>query len=120
MTSFADSEKRLNAALSRIDNALDRCLAHASGAGLPEAAPDDAALQELRALNASLTQRLAEAEAALAALAAERAAEVAALDEIMDELETMIARGPQSSDAPYAEDVAPGPGEVVAFDKSEG
>ena len=49
-----------------------------------------------------------------------RAAEIAALDDIMTGLEQLIARAPRASDAPYAENVAPMPGEVVAFDKSEG
>ena len=126
MTSFADSEKRLIAALGRIDRALDR--------DAPENAGDDS----LRAENAALKQRLAELEAELtaarrntapadAALQSEldlmrstRAAEIAALDDIMSGLELLIARAPRASDAPYAEDVAPALGEVVAFDKSEG
>ena len=132
MTSFADSEKRLIAALRRIDQALDR--------DAPAAiAPDAAELQALRAENAALKRSLAEAERELAratsqinasgevALQAEldqmritRAAEIEALDEIMAGLELLIARAPRASDAPYAENVAPAPGEVVAFDKSEG
>ena len=125
MTSFADSEKRLIAALGRIDDALDRGAAAVSAQG------------ELRAENAALKQRLAALEAELAAarngrapdadlqseldlMRTTRAAEIAALDDIMTGLEQLIARAPRASDAPYAENVAPMPGEVVAFDKSEG
>lgn len=131
MTSFADSEKRLIAALGRIDQALDR----STPAG---ARTDDSELEALRAENAALKQRLSEAEGQLAAhakgangaegalqseldrLRATRSAEIAALDEIMSGLELLIARAPRASDAPYAENVAPASGEVVAFDKSEG
>lgn len=131
MTSFADSEKRLIAALGRIDQALER--GSSAGAGA-----DDAELEALRAENAALKLRLSEAEARLAArangvdkaegaaqseldrLRATRSAEIAALDEIMSGLELLIARAPRASDAPYAENVAPASGEVVAFDKSEG
>lgn len=130
MTSFADSEKRLIAALGRIDRALDRDT------------PENAADADLRAENAALKQRLATLEAELAAarrttapadaelqselqseldlMRSTRAAEIAALDDIMSGLELLIARAPRASDAPYAEDVAPASGEVVAFDKSEG
>ena len=126
MTSFADSEKRLIAALGRIDRALDRDT------------PENAADADLRAENAALKQRLATLEAELAAarrttapadaelqseldlMRSTRAAEIAALDDIMSGLELLIARVPRASDAPYAEDVAPASGEVVAFDKSEG
>ena len=125
MTSFADSEKRLIAALGRIDDALDRGAAAVSAQG------------ELRAENAALKQRVAALEAELAAarngrapdadlqseldlMRTTRAAEIAALDDIMTGLEQLIARAPRASDAPYAENVAPMPGEVVAFDKSEG
>ncbi|MBA4490365.1 hypothetical protein [Paracoccus sp. S1E-3] len=129
MTSFADSEKRLIAALGRIDQALDRAAPAA-----------DAELAALRAENAALKRSLADVEAQLArtethvaatqgdaAIRAEldllrstRAAEIAALDDIMSGLEQLIARAPRASDAPYAEDVTPAPGDVVAFDKSEG
>lgn len=128
MTSFADSEKRLIAALARIDQALDR------------ETPVDARLEALHAENAALKRSLTEAEAQLArvttqpaaaasdsALQAEldamrvaRAAEIEALDDIMSGLELLIARAPRASDAPYVENVAPASGEVVAFDKSEG
>ena len=125
MTSFADSEKRLIAALGRIDDALDRGAAAVS------------AQDQLRAENAALKQRVAALEAELATarngrapdadlqseldlMRTTRAAEIAALDDIMTGLEQLIARAPRASDAPYAENVAPMPGEVVAFDKSEG
>ncbi len=144
MTSFADSEKRLNAALSRIDKALDFRLARDAGNQPEGAGGDSTELAALQAENTTLTERLAKAEAELAemrvkaataegqasaesqlqgeldALKAERAAETAALDEILEELATMIASAPQAEDAPFAEDVSPVPGEVVAFDKSEG
>lgn len=136
MTSFADSEKRLIAALGRIDQALDR--GTPAGAHTDGVRTDDAELEALRAENAALKQRLSEAEGQLAAhakgangaegalqseldrLRATRSAEIAALDEIMSGLELLIARAPRASDAPYAENVAPASGEVVAFDKSEG
>ena len=128
MTSFADSEKRLIAALNRIELSLDRD------------PPADAGLEALRAENAALKRSLADVEAQLARattnaaatrddadlqseldlMRATRAAEIAALDDIMSGLEQLIARAPRASDAPYAENVAPAPGEVVAFDKSEG
>lgn len=128
MTSFADSEKRLIAALNRIEKSLDRD------------PPADAGLEALRAENAALKRSLADVEAQLARatthaaatrddadlqseldlMRATRAAEIAALDDIMSGLEQLIARAPRASDAPYAENVAPAPGEVVAFDKSEG
>ena len=127
MTSFADSEKRLIAALNRIEQALDR------------AAPADSSSDSdaLRAENAALQARIATLEAELAAarhapaadadlqsdldlMRATRASEIAALDDIMSGLELLIARAPRASDAPYAENVAPIPGEVIAFDKSEG
>ena len=126
MTSFADSEKRLIAALGRIDQALDK------------GTHEDAGAEALRAENAALKQRLAEVEAELAAMRDDaapvdaelqseldlmrstRAAEIAALDDIMSALEQLIARAPRASDAPNAENVAPASGEVVAFDKSEG
>ncbi len=93
MTSFADSEKRLNAALARIDRALDRA---------PAEGGDSAKLQ-----------------AELDALRAARAAEIAALDDIMTGLEALIAKAPRASDAPYAEDVQPASGDVLRFDQGE-
>lgn len=123
MTSFADSEKRLNAALERIARALD---------GGPAQTGADGGDAALAAENAALSGRLAEAEAALAdaratiaTLEAARAEEAAALDDIMTELEAMIAAAPPPAgddvaDAPYAEDVTPAPGDVLPFDKQEG
>ncbi|MDO5642910.1 MAG: hypothetical protein Q4G26_11080 [Paracoccus sp. (in: a-proteobacteria)] len=141
MTSFADSEKRLIAALGRIDAALDR-------ASVPGPAEAEPALVALRAENQALKRRLAEAHeetarlaranealsalhdgdmagddalrAELDALKAARAAEIAALDDIMSGLEGLIARAPRASDAPYAEDVTPAPADILAFDTREG
>ncbi|MFV0411482.1 MAG: hypothetical protein ACK5LJ_17825 [Paracoccus sp. (in: a-proteobacteria)] len=97
MTSFVESEKRLNAALVRIDRALDRALALPAGGG-----GDTAKLR-----------------AELDALRAARAAEIAALDDIMTGLEALIAKAPRASDAPFAEDVQPAPGDVLRFDQGE-
>lgn len=156
MTSFAESEKRLIAALGRIDRALDAAQAAlpAGDAAAPvsESGESAAELSALRDENTGLKRRLAEAgedaarlaraneklaaenerladgqgeaEAALRAeieaLKAARTAEIAALDDIMTTLEAFIARAPRASDAPFAEDVAPAPGDIVAFDQSEG
>ncbi len=104
MTSFAESEKRLYAALARIDRALDRALDRASDR--PVAQPAGGA-------------DTAELQAELDTLKAARAAEIAALDDIMTGLETLIAKAPRASDAPFAEDVQPAPGDVVRFDQGE-
>ena len=107
MTSFADSEKRLIAALGRIDRALDRDT------------PENAADADLRAENAALKQRLATLEAELAAarrttapadaelqseldlMRSTRAAEIAALDDIMSGVELLIERAPRGSDGKF-------------------
>lgn len=96
MTSFAESEKRLNAALARIDRALDRPVAQPAGGG-----------------------DIAKLQAELDALRTARAAEIAALDDIMTGLEALIAKAPRASDAPFAEDVQPAPGDVMRFDQGE-
>ncbi|SDD20619.1 hypothetical protein SAMN05421538_101100 [Paracoccus isoporae] len=154
MTSFAESEKRLIAALGRIDRALEAGPAAADQPERDGESDESAArITALRDENTALKRRLAEAgedatrlaranemlaaenatltkagggeaEAALRAeieaLKAARAAEIAALEDIMASLETFAAEAPRASDAPYAEDVAPAPGDVVAFDQSEG
>lgn len=150
MTSFADSEKRLIAAFGRIDAALDRAATapapdDASGDDADTVAQlraENSALKRrlaetneeavrlarandaLAAANAELVAGSANGESALQAeidaLKAARLAEIGALDEIMTGLEVLIARAPRASDAPYAEDVAPAPADIVAFDQREG
>ncbi|MDO5605116.1 MAG: hypothetical protein Q4G25_08150 [Paracoccus sp. (in: a-proteobacteria)] len=142
MNSFADSEKRLVAALARIDQALDQRVtghghADEEGARLVAENADlrrelETAAQEVARLgaeNEALRSRSdssgtpdasAALQAELEALRAARAAEIAALDDIMSGLEALIARAPRVSDAPYAEDVAPAPGDVLSFDKNGG
>ncbi|WBU55915.1 hypothetical protein [Paracoccus sediminicola] len=157
MTSFADSEKRLIAALARIEQALDRGPGPQAQSDAPQpgeaAAQDSAELTRLQSENTALKRRLAETGEELARLAAAnealsqanadltadkehgsdpalraeiealkaaRAAEMAALDDIMAGLEGLIAQAPRASDAPFAEDVSPASGHVVAFDQNEG
>ena len=113
MSNFPDSEKRLAAALARIDSALDR----GQDAQAPDAAGQDALRAEIADLRDQLgnaqaeTLRLQSENAGLAALAdpaktadesgaltaelaslkATRAAEIAALDDIMAGLENLLA-----------------------------
>ena len=75
---------------------------------------------ELAAARRTTAPADAELQSELDLMRSTRAAEIAALDDIMSGLELLIARAPRASDATYAEDVAPASGEVVAFDKSEG
>lgn len=113
------------AALKAENAALKRRLAEAN----EEAARLVRANEALAAANAGLTDGRDIPEEALRAeldaLKAARAAEIAALDDIMSGLEAMIARAPRASDAPYAEDVAPeevtpASGDVVSFGQNEG
>lgn len=110
------------AELQAENKALKRRLAEAN----EEAARLARANAALVAANAELTQGKDASEDALQAeldaLKAARAAEIAALDEIMTGLEILLSRAPRASDAPFAEDVAPAAavGDVVAFDQSEG
>ncbi|WBU52479.1 hypothetical protein [Paracoccus sp. SCSIO 75233] len=80
--------------------------------------------EKLAEENARLVEGQGDAQEALRAeleaVKAARDSEVAALDEIMTGLEALIARAPRASDAPFAEDVAPAPGDVLSFDKGEG
>ncbi len=108
------------AALKSENAALKRRLATSH----EEAARLARANEALSEANAELTAGGADTETALraeiAALKAARQAEIAALDEIMTGLEALIARAPRASDAPFAEDVAPAPADIVAFDQREG
>ncbi|MFV0293996.1 MAG: hypothetical protein ACK5II_12615 [Paracoccus sp. (in: a-proteobacteria)] len=150
MTSFSDSEKRLIAALGRIDQALDRRPSQITAIQQGNDGSDEiiSLLQtENEALKSRQTEmeqeitRLSEVNESLAtasrkaeggkkaesalqkeldALKATRKAEIAVLDEIMTGLEALVAKAPRVSDAPYVEDVMPVSGEVVSFDSDEG
>lgn len=149
MASFVNSEKRLIAALDRIDAALDSDTAISTPlpAGADTECKEDRKLHKLEMKNASFKQRLIEMgnditrlarandtlirvnaelcegkevadnalRAELDALKAARAAEIHALDDIMKEIEILIAQAPRNTDAPYAEDVEPASGDVVSF-----
>ncbi|MDO5656814.1 MAG: hypothetical protein Q4G36_00590 [Paracoccus sp. (in: a-proteobacteria)] len=126
MSDFADSEQRLKSALERIDYFISRAKTPGPDHGLQSRL--DAALAENKALwreNEALNDRLRQSDegglrAELDALKATRAAEIAALDEIMSGLERLMATAPRASDAPYAGDVRPDSGDVVAFSGQKG
>lgn len=119
VTLSADASDEL-LAIKAENSALKRRLATSH----EEAARLARANEALSLANAELVAGGTDTEAALraelSALKAARQAEIAALDEIMTGLEALIARAPRASDAPYAEDVAPAPAEIVAFDQREG
>ncbi|MDO5529270.1 MAG: hypothetical protein Q4F71_07690 [Paracoccus sp. (in: a-proteobacteria)] len=138
MTDFADSEKRLSAALERIDYFLSR--ANQDGQSRVSGDAPDARLDEAEAEIARLTAENESLRASaqdgaaqdgagagddalraeLDALRTARAAEMAALDDIVAGLEALVARAPRASDAPFAEDVAPGSGDVLSFSGQQG
>lgn len=117
----ADGDGQGDLAAIRAENGA---LKHRLAAAQEDAARLARANEALSRANAELTAGNADTETALRAeleaLKAARQAEIAALDEIMTGLEALIARAPRASDAPYAEDVTPAPGDVVAFDQREG